>query len=179
MRITLLTAALLAAVLVTSDTRGQDCWSRFELDFHRMNCWPEPFVHADRELVRLPLIAMTNSGWKLEHTLSHHFFDSDTQELTRAGQLKLHWIMTQAPPHRRSVWVVRTQRSDWTDTRLASVRENIQQLLPNSERPEVLVSDTIPPGGSGEYFDHVDRQLKASVPVPRLPPREGFTEAGG
>ena len=27
-------------------------WYRREIDFHRMNCWPQPFQHAERQLTR-------------------------------------------------------------------------------------------------------------------------------
>jgi hypothetical protein len=57
------------------------------------------------------------------------------------------------------------------ELRLASVREQIERLAADSPPPEVLVSDVVPPGGAGDYFDAVDRQLKSSVPAPRLPPR--------
>ena len=46
-------------------------------------------------------------------------------------------------------------------------------------RPDVLLTDVIPPGASGDYFDEVDRQLKSSIPAPRLPEMQGTTGGGG
>ena len=161
-------------------TQAGDFWDRFHLDFLRMNYWPEPFVHADRELVRSPLVAMTSNGWRLQTTLSDHFFEGESQTLTRAGQLKLRWILTQAPAHRRTVFVLRSMDPHQTELRLAAVRSYVQSSSqPGTASPDVLVSDTAPAGGAGDYFDQVDRQLKASVPPPRLPARGGVNETGG
>ena len=180
MRHILFSAALIGGTVIGGSAFGSDFWDRVHLDFMRMNCWPQPFVQADRELVNAPLIAMTGRGWQLQNTLSHHFFDEENQTLTRAGQLKLHWIVTQAPPHRRTVYVLRTLDPALTQTRVASVHDQMARLLPGERpQPEVLVSDMVPAGGSGDYFDQVDRQLKASVPAPRLPARGGVSEVGG
>jgi len=47
--------------------------------------------------------------------------------------------------------------------------------VPDGARPEVLLTDTIPVGGSGEYFDAVDRSRRESIPEPRLPTAEPTT----
>lgn len=158
---------------------GQDFWHRAHLDAMRMNCWPEPFSHRDRELVRSPLFAMTSRGWQLQNTLSDHFFRAEDQSLTQAGQIKLRWMLTQVPAHRRAVYVLRAADSQVTSDRLDSVRYAVEAMTTEGTRPDVLVSDMAPAGGSGDYFDQVDRQLKASVPAPRLPERGSITNAGG
>jgi hypothetical protein len=62
-------------------------WQRFHLDCHRMRCWPEPFYHSDREAVRAPLTVMKNNGWRSQNTIDSHFFDAETQKLSKAGEL--------------------------------------------------------------------------------------------
>ncbi len=176
----LFSMALLGASFVVVDTAGaQDFWHRAHLDAMRMNCWPEPFSHASRNLVRNPLMAMTSRGWQLQNTLSDHFFREEDQSLTQAGQFKLRWILTQAPAHRRTVFVLRSMESHATEDRMASVRQYVDSVTEDDARPTVLVSDMVPAGGSGDYFDQVDRQLKASVPAPRLPERSGISSIGG
>jgi len=144
-------------------------WHRVHLDWHRNNAWPEPFLHADRELVRTPLIAMTDNGWQAQNTLSDHLFDAESQALTQAGKLKVRWIVTQAPPHRRTVFVLRGATSEATAARVEAVQKVIATWTSGEHQPDVLLTDTIPVGGSGDYFDAVDRQLKQSIPPPRLP----------
>ena len=43
------------------------------------------------------------------------------------------------------------------------------QNLVTGPLPEVLVTDTPPAGGNGDYLDAVDRALRSSVQPPRLP----------
>jgi hypothetical protein len=165
-------ALVFSAAIVTASVSQADWtefWERVHLDWHRVNAWPEPFLHADRDLVRQPLIAMTDNGWRMQNTLSDHLFDGETSKLTQAGTLKVRWIVTQAPPHRRTVFVLRGATPDSTLARVDAVQEAITQLVPQGNRPEVLLTDVIPVGGSGDYFDAVDRQLKDSIPPPRLP----------
>mgnify|MGYP005842615955 CR=1 FL=1 len=153
-------------------------WYRVHIDWHRMNCWPEPFVSQDRTLVTVPLIAMTDRGWQLQNTLNDHFFDPEEQRLTRAGQIKLRWIATQAPLHRRAVYVLRGSSDQATQARVASIQKYLDDISPAGTRPSVYLTDVAPPGGSGDYFDQVDRQLKSSIPAPRLPSMQGG-ESGG
>ena len=165
-------ALVFAAASVTasvSQAGWAEFWERVHLDWHRVNAWPEPFLHADRDLVRQPLIAMTDNGWRMQNTLSDHLFDAESSNLTQAGTLKVRWIVTQAPPHRRTVFVLRGATPDATLARVDAVQEAITKLVPQGNRPEVLLTDVIPVGGSGDYFDSVDRQLKDSIPAPRLP----------
>lgn len=147
-------------------------WDRFHADFHRNNCWPQPFQTTDRELTRAPLIAMTSAGWRQHNTLSDHFFSVEDQAINQAGELKVRWIVTQAPPHRRTVFVLRASTAEATASRIAAVQRVIEKFVPEGPRPEVLLTDVIPPGASGDYFDQVDRQLKQSIPAPRLPEME-------
>lgn len=144
-------------------------WERWHADFHRNNCWPQPFQATDRELTRAPIIAMTSAGWRLHNTLSDHFFNADDQAINQAGELKLRWIITQAPLNRRTVFVLRGNNPDATALRVASVQRAIDRWVVDGTRPDVLITDVIPPGASGDYFDQVDRQLKQSIPAPRLP----------
>jgi hypothetical protein len=144
-------------------------WERWCTDFHRNNCWPAPFQATDRELTRAPIIAMTSAGWRLHNTLSDHFFNPDDQGINQAGELKLRWIVTQAPIHRRTVFVLRGTNPDATAIRVSNVQHVIDRLVLDGPRPEVLLTDIVPSGASGDYFDQVDRQLKQSIPAPRLP----------
>jgi hypothetical protein len=148
---------------------------RWQLDFHRNNCWPQPFQAADRELTRAPLIAMTAAGWRQNNTLSDHFFSADDQSINPAGELKLRWIATQAPPHRRVVYVLRGPTAEATEARVTNVERTMDKFYIEGQRPPVLITNIIPPGASGDYFDAVDRQLKQSIPAPRLPEMQPLT----
>ena len=174
-RVTLVIAGLClagAGQLVQAGGWG-DFWQRTSVDFHRNNCWPQPFQSQDRELVRSPLIAMTAAGWRQNNTLSDHFFGTDDQAINQAGELKIRWIVTQAPAHRRTVFVLRGSTAESTAARVAAVQRKVEKYAPAGQQPDVVVTDVVPPGASGDYFDQVDRQFKQSIPAPRLPSMEG------
>jgi hypothetical protein len=129
----------------------------------------------DKELIRAPLIAMTAAGWRQNNTLSDHFFGLEDQQINQAGEIKVRWIVTQAPPHRRTVFVLRGSTPEATSARIAEVQRIIGKFVPEGQRPEVLLTDVIPPGASGDYFYQVDVQFKQSIPAPRLPAMEETT----
>jgi hypothetical protein len=54
--------------------------------------------------------------------------------------------------------------------RVEAVQQEIGRIMPEGSRPSVVLTDSVPAGGSGDYFDSVDRQLKQSIPAPRLAP---------
>ncbi|MBP89676.1 MAG: hypothetical protein CMJ64_23705 [Planctomycetaceae bacterium] len=175
MRRLLVVVVLYLTTASVAEAGWDEFWARFHLDYQRMNCWPEPFQHADRELVRGPLIAMTNNGWRVQNTLSNHLFTLEENTLTQAGTLKVRWIVTQTPPHRRTVYVLRGLTPEATLARVETVQQEIARMMPEGSRPEVLLTDAIPVGGSGDYFDAVDSMLKQSIPAPRLAPMQTET----
>ena len=144
-----------------------------ELVVHRTDAEPR-----DRELVRSPLIAMTTAGWRQNNTLSDHFFNAEDQAINQAGEIKVRWIVTQAPPHRRVVFVLRGSTPEATSARIEAVQRAIEKHVPEGPRPDVLLTDIVPPGASGDYFDQVDRQFKESIPAPRLPVMQDTTGGG-
>jgi hypothetical protein len=72
------------------------------------NCiWPRQYVAPSRRGICQAYDAMVNNGWRRHNLLSKYHFDSDTGELNEAGKLKTEWTLTQAPPHRRTLFVER------------------------------------------------------------------------
>jgi hypothetical protein len=155
-----------------------DFWTRVHIDFQRNNCWPQPFQAQDRELARTPLIAMVAAGWRQNNTLSDHFFNANDQSINQAGEHKVKWIATQAPPHRRTVFVLRGPSPAATSARVHAVQKLLDKVVQDQPRPDVVLTDVIPPGASGDYFDQVDRQFKQSIPAPRLPAMSDTTGGG-
>jgi hypothetical protein len=134
-----------------------------------MNCWPEPFQTIDRQVTAAPVAAMMNNGWRMQNTVSDQLFDPETQQLTRAGELKVYWILTQNPTHRRTVFVLRAETERASETRLASVEEVVSRYTPQNAAPDVMLTGTVPQGGSGQYYDRIQRGYEQSTPEPRLP----------
>ncbi len=147
----------------------QTFWHRVHTDWHRNNAWPEPFTSVDRAAVQQPLAIMVENGWRLQNTISNQLFDSETQELTRAGEMKVRWILTQMPPHRRSLFVLRGETAEITKIRVQSVEKAAATTLGDVNSAMIAVTDTIPQDGSGDYYERVNQGYQNSVPPPRLP----------
>jgi hypothetical protein len=159
-----------------------DFWADVELHRRRVNVWPEPFALQDRELVRDPFRIMADNGWKLQNTFGDHLFEPDENELTYAGQMKLRWILSQLPPHRRSIFVVEGETQPATAGRVASVYKHMAEIAPDAASCPVQTTKIIPPGGDGSYLDSLDQTYRSSMPLPRLPapqPAVGATSGSG
>ena len=77
--------------------------------------WPWPYVCADRVAVHEPFCIMVNNGWRRQNLLGPHHFNPNTNQLTTAGELRVQWILTQAPPERRNIFVERTLNQETND----------------------------------------------------------------
>jgi hypothetical protein len=187
MRRWILTSSLGAAFVAGSSyffapqaTAGwNEFWHRVHVDFHRNNAWPEPFQTADRAAAREPFCIMVNNGWKMQNTIGTFLFNRETNELNSAGESKVKWVVTQAPIHRRAVFVLVGDTPEDTKARVESVQRYISRLFPEGNLPPVMLTTTEPDGASGEYFDAINRAMLQSIPAPRLPAGEGGGGSSG
>ncbi len=150
-------------------------WHRVELDRQRNNCWPEPFIQYDRQAYEAPFVAMIENGWRSENTLTGHHFDSETQKLSRAGELKLRNILTATPVQHRRVFVMVGHNPEITSVRLDSVQQATSRVIGQGPLPEVRKTVREPRNWSAEYIDAVLRADRGATPTPRLP---AFQAAG-
>lgn len=162
-------SSLMVLTAATSQASWPEFWHRVHVDFRRNNCWPSPFNQADTMTTRSPFAVNADAGWRSEHTLGEQLFDPETHELSRAGQLKAHWIATQAPVHRRAIFVLRGDSEEISAARIAAVQNYLGRLALRGGVPPVSPTDIEPSGGSGDYFDQVDKKSRESLPAPRLP----------
>ena len=171
LRRALTSAAVLG--LVTSAAPVKADWHTFwvgvERDRVRNNCWPEPFISTDRVAARAPLDMMVAKGWQRQNLLSEHHFDKDRQVLSQAGQLKLHWILTQAPVEQRTVYVERAYTEEDTAARMDVVQQAATKLVPKGTLPQVVVSSMMARGWPADYVDNINRKYGETTPPPRLP----------
>jgi hypothetical protein len=171
----------LALAMGATSLWAGDFLDRCKTDWHRNNMWPHPFIMADRAAVCEPFAIQMNNGWRLQNTIGEAYFDPATQELTIAGQAKVKWIVQQAPISRRTVYVLIGEAEETTNARINAVQQAVGRFTIKGPPAAVLPTDRDITGGSGEYYDSVDRALKSSVPAPRLPaaPAGGGGAAGG
>jgi len=135
-------------------------------DYARNNSWPQPFRGMDANSVVAPFEIMRNNGWREHNTVGGALFTKNG--LNDAGQLKVEWIVTQAPLNQRIVYVKSGRSSEETAARVESVQLAVSQLIPTGPLPQILVTEIEPTTSSGAYQTRVSRAIDNSTPVPRL-----------
>jgi hypothetical protein len=141
----------------------------FKTDYHRNNLWPTPFRSQDTLAVQAYIDAQRNSGWRLYNTLGTQMFDADQQCLTSAGRAHIHWILNNAPPSRRVIFVLKGPTPQATAQRIEATQLAISELLPVGDLPAIYLTDVEPASSSGVYQTAVHRAMMTSTPAPRLP----------
>lgn len=117
-----------------------ECYRHLEHGRQANAMWPYPYICPDRVWAHAPFDVMENNGWRRQNLLGPHHFDPQTGQLTRAGELRVQWILTQTPPHRRQVWVEQSMDSDIDAARVATAQEFANGL--RSGVGEALVQET-------------------------------------
>ncbi len=179
MRRLLTICGLAASLAFTSATQAGEFWYRNRVDFNRNNAWPEPFQSADRALTREFWHIQVNNGWRLQNTVGNLFFEEGSNDLTRAGDLKIRQIVTQNPSHRRTVFVLMSDTQAITSKRVEAVQRAVSKYVPEGPLPQILLTDVDVDGGSGEYFDRIDNAYRQSIPAPRLGDSSSGSSGGG
>jgi hypothetical protein len=170
---TLVVGALgLAAITISAGNADADWhsfWHKFHVDTARNNAWPDPFNEADARDVVAPFEVMKQNGWKLHNTIGHDLFREGDGVLMASGTNAVHWIATQAPPSRRSIYVLQGKTQLETEARLASVRQALASMNLNGDDPSVQVTSVEPAKASGVWAAKISRDGIAATPRPQLP----------
>jgi hypothetical protein len=146
-------------------------WGDFKEDHCRNKNWPWPYICPDRTYARAPFHVMTQNGWRRQNIMGSHHFDDQTSKLTTAGQLKVQWIMTQAPEQFRKVYIERSIDPTVTDRRMRLVQE-YAVVLSQSELgtvPGVYATNLMEEGRPATTVDAINVRFQESMPAPVLP----------
>jgi hypothetical protein len=137
--------------------------------YHRNVDWPWPYFCPDRAAVRQPFGMMIENGWRRQNLLGPHHFNAQANGLSPAGELKVHWIMTQAPAAHRSIFVERAIDPAITAGRLAVAREYASQVAIDGQVPEVFETNIVSEGRPASIVDAINVRFEESAPPPVLP----------
>ncbi len=146
-------------------------------DFKRNNCWPDPFIATDRVAVRAPFNVMVRNGWQRQNMIGDYHFDESGRKLTRAGELKVRWILTETPLHHRTIYVHQAESKDTTNTRIAAVREVAASILPRGAMPVVQRTNIGMEGWPAERVSTIIRQFHETTQPPVMPPMARYSIA--
>lgn len=173
MRRTFLAAAAAVVVIASTQQASAVCCDETAMyvkqGYHTNQMWPWPYVCPDRVAVREPFCLMINNGWRRENLLGSHHFIPDTNQLNAAGQLRVQWIMTQAPPDRRSIFVERALDQNTNNQRIAAVQEYATQVALDGRAPQVAQTHLQSEGRPASLVDFTNTKFQQSMPVPVLP----------
>ncbi len=145
-------------------------------DTKRRNCWPEPFVYPDIQSVRAPFGVMIAHGWRQQNLIGDYHFHEGGIGLTEAGRQKIRWILFEAAPQHRAIYVQMADDPNVTAARVAEIQQVAAQLSPYHEPPPVLQTRIQPQGWPAEWVDSVSRKYREATPAPVLPEKSS-TEA--
>ena len=137
--------------------------------YHRNVAWPWPYICPDRAAVREPFGIMVNNGWRRQNLLGEHHFNPQANGLTKAGELKVEWILTQAPPEHRTVFVERSVDPSVTASRMAAAREYSSQIAIEGQPPEVAETYIVSEGRPASVVDSINVRFQESARPPVLP----------
>jgi len=167
-----LLVAVLTAAAAPRSVQAQNWFDRVSADIHvgfwRNMCWPKPFIYADRQATFAPMHVMAANGWRRNNLLGAHHFGPDGAQLNTAGQLRVQWILTQAPVHRRNVFVERDLDPEMTGRRIEAVQAFAGTFAPEAAT-NVYDTHIRSEGRPARDVDWTNSQFWANAPVPVLP----------
>jgi hypothetical protein len=103
-----------------------------EETFFQNQIWPRQYINPSRRGICQSMERMIANGWRQQNLLGKFHFDESGQELSEAGRLKVEWILTQAPPHRRTIYVQRAAEQEQTAQRIEAVQELAANVAPSA-----------------------------------------------
>jgi hypothetical protein len=148
----------------------EDSYHHVRRGYHRNEAWPWPYVCPDRIAVREPFRLMVDNGWRRQNLLGPHHFNADANQLTTAGELRVHWIMTQAPAARRSIFIERAMDPAVTAQRLEVVRQYAAQVALDGQQPQATATHLVAEGRPAAVVDATNVRFQESMRPPVLPP---------
>jgi hypothetical protein len=157
-------------------------WQNFKTDWHRNDAWMCPFASPDRSSVWNILDAEVAKGWEAQDVLGEAHFEANNTELSPAGRLKMHTILTQNPTPFRTVFVAPGWSEEVTSKRLSTTQFAAAQMAQqnNAQMPPVLVSNMQPVSSSADYVAGVNTWFNGYMTSMPKPQPEAFqsTDSG-
>ena len=145
----------------TSVSSHDSCWEN--------QIWPNQYIQPSRRGICQAFETMTVNGWRQHNLLGQYHYDATTNELTEAGRLKVQWVATQAPPHRRSLYVARGADQQQTAARVAAAQQLAVTSTFVGPAPEVYDTHVRDEGRPAGAIDAMFTGFRAGQMAPTLP----------
>lgn len=148
--------------------------------YHAAHYWPLPYICDDRAYVRDLTERQVAGGWVTATTLYDYHFDPVSNELNRAGEIQLRWILENTPVKYRVTFVQNAGDGDFNQRRLESVQLQSAQMLGAEPVPPVMLRVTSPLSRPAAEVVNIHRADLETMRPPRITGvTSGGTAAGG
>ncbi|MBA3311671.1 MAG: hypothetical protein M3552_12040 [Planctomycetota bacterium] len=145
--------------------------------YHASTYWPHPYNCWDRAWVKNVLAVQTANGWMQATTLCGYHFDDETQMLNESGRNQLRWILEQAPPQFRTVYVQAATDRTSSQARQAAVETEAAEMAGAASAP-VVVRPVQLAGRPANEVDALRRSELQTMPQPRIQMKTLGSESG-
>jgi hypothetical protein len=147
---------------------------------HRLNrarnsAWPLPFSCWDREHYYAIFNQQYAIGNQVAHTLTSEYFHPESNELNRAGELRVAWIMQNAPQADKQIFLYEDETGPTMDQRIASVREFTDRYYAHLGNAAIVKSQLLPHQIPATFQATYLRQYSQGQPDPVIPVQVGET----
>ncbi len=163
---------------------GGGCLDQLKSDYHQFKAdfdlitdrnasWPLPFSCWDREAYYAVINQQYAHGLQVAHTLTSEYFDSSTNELNRAGEGRVAWIVQNAPSADKRIFVYEDQSGPAMDQRIASIRSTVDRWYGHLGNIEIASSQLMPNSIPATYQNTIMQKYDESQPKPIIPVKSG------
>jgi hypothetical protein len=165
-RLTLMIVACIYAMPVSAGEIGEFL-SSIARDTKRRNCWPEPFIYADRTQQRQAFAIEVAAGWERQNMLSDFHFVPGGNELTEAGRERVRTIVKESPDAYRQIFVHRGDSPQESGLRMQAVQRFVAQT-PYARNVPIFESTRTDEGWPADRIDLVSKKSLAATPDTKL-----------
>ncbi len=147
----------------------------YRLNRARASAWPKPFSCWDREHYYAILNQQYATGMAVAHTLTSEYFNSESNKLNRAGELRVAWIMQNAPQADKQIFVYEDQTGPTMDQRMDSIREFTNRYYGHLGNAAIAKSQILPHQIPATYQASYLQAYQEGQPAPIIPIMSGQT----
>jgi hypothetical protein len=151
----------------------------FEESYRMNSMWPQQYVAPSRRGYCQAFELQIANGWRRNNLLGKYDFLPDGSGLSEAGRLRIQWILTQAPPHRRTIFVQRAANVETTAQRVEFVHTLMASMSPGVAPADVQETYLQDDGRPATSVDAVFTGFGANQPPPVLPTSGGEGSSEG
>jgi hypothetical protein len=137
--------------------------------YHENSIWPRQYMAPARRGICQSFDLMVSNGWRRNNLLGKYDFAPNGEGLSEAGRLRVEWILTNAPPQRRTIFVQRGGDAQQTAERVEAVQLLASSVNPGAAQVDIQETYMLDEGRPAATVDAVFTGFSANQPVPMLP----------